>query len=560
MAQPPSGAFATCLNDVCDGRSGCVGYPSDILYQIKWVDRYNLDINLEPAAVTRPESTGDVAAFVKCASENNVKVQARSGGHSYANHGLGGEDGALVIDLENFQHFSMNPDDWQATIGAGHKLHDVTEKLHDNGGRAISHGTCPGVGLGGHATIGGLGPSSRMWGSCLDHVVEVEVVTADGKIQRASEDENSDLFFALKGAGASFGIITEFVMRTNQEPGDVVEYTFSLTFSRHRDLSPVFEAWQNLISDPDLDRRFGSEFVMHELGAIITGTFFGTEAEFEATGIPDRIPTGKKSVVVNDWLGSVAQQAQDAALWLSDLSTAFTAKSLAFTKDQLLSSESIKDLMDYIDDANRGTLIWFLIFDVTGGRINDVPMNATAYRHRDKVMFCQGYGIGIPTLNGRTREFIEGINSLIRSSVATNLSTYAGRGAPGGKLKMTLGLPVGAVMNCADNSGARNLYIISVKGIGARLNRLPAGGVGDMVMATVKKGKPELRKKVHPAVIVRQSKPWKRFDGVFLYFEDNAGVIVNPKGEMKGSAITGPVGKEAAELWPRIASNSGVVM
>merc|ERR1712227_658494 len=121
-------------------------------------------------------------------------------------------------------------------------------------------------------------------------------------------------------------------------------------------------------------------------------------------------------------------------------------------------------------------------------------------------------------------------------------------GVSGTKLKMTLGLPVGAVMNCCDNSGARNLYIISVKGIGARLNRLPAGGVGDMVMATVKKGKPELRKKVMPAVIVRQSKPWRRADGMFLYFEDNAGVIVNPKGEMKGSAITGPVGKEAAEL------------
>jgi large subunit ribosomal protein L23e len=60
---------------------------------------------------------------------------------------------------------------------------------------------------------------------------------------------------------------------------------------------------------------------------------------------------------------------------------------------------------------------------------------------------------------------------------------------------MTLGLPVGAVMNCADNSGAKNLYVISVKGIKGRLNKLPAGGVGDMVMATVKKGKPELRKK-----------------------------------------------------------------
>ena len=81
-----------------------------------------------------------------------------------------------------------------------------------------------------------------------------------------------------------------------------------------------------------------------------------------------------------------------------------------------------------------------------------------------------------------------------------------------------------------------------------------------MVMATVKKGKPELRKKVMPAVVVRQRKTWRRRDGVYLYFEDNAGVIVNPKGEMKGSAINGPVGKECAELWPRIATNAGTVV
>lgn len=130
----------------------------------------------------------------------------------------------------------------------------------------------------------------------------------------------------------------------------------------------------------------------------------------------------------------------------------------------------------------------------------------------------------------------------------------------GSKFRVSLGLPVGAVMQCADNSGARNLYIISVKGVGARLNRLPAAGVGDMVMATVKKGKPELRKKVMPAIVVRQSRPWRRKDGVFLYFEDNAGVIANPKGEMKGSAITGPVAKECADLWPRIASSAGVVV
>merc|ERR1711988_223371 len=103
-------------------------------------------------------------------------------------------------------------------------------------------------------------------------------------------------------------------------------------------------------------------------------------------------------------------------------------------------------------------------------------------------------------------------------------------------------------------------YIISVKGIGGRLNRLPAATVGDMVMATCKKGKPELRKKVMPAVVVRQRKTWRRPDGIYLYFEDNAGVIVNPKGEMKGSAVTGPVAKECADLWPRIASNSGTVI
>ncbi|KAL4687025.1 hypothetical protein H8959_019153 [Pygathrix nigripes] len=110
-------------------------------------------------------------------------------------------------------------------------------------------------------------------------------------------------------------------------------------------------------------------------------------------------------------------------------------------------------------------------------------------------------------------------------------------GSSGAKFRISLGLPVGAVINCADNTGAKNLYIISVKGIKGRLNRLPAAGVGDMVMATVKKGKPELRKKVHPAVVIRQRKSYRRKDGVFLYFEDNAGVIVNNKGEMKGSSF-----------------------
>ncbi|XP_059763408.1 large ribosomal subunit protein uL14 isoform X3 [Balaenoptera ricei] len=81
-------------------------------------------------------------------------------------------------------------------------------------------------------------------------------------------------------------------------------------------------------------------------------------------------------------------------------------------------------------------------------------------------------------------------------------------GSSGAKFRISLGLPVGAVINCADNTGAKNLYIISVKGIKGRLNRLPAAGVGDMVMATVKKGKPELRKKGGFLTTAPPGKPW----------------------------------------------------
>jgi len=124
----------------------------------------------------------------------------------------------------------------------------------------------------------------------------------------------------------------------------------------------------------------------------------------------------------------------------------------------------------------------------------------------------------------------------------------------GVKLKMALGLPVGALINCADNSGAKNIFIFAVKKNQACLNRLPAASVGDMVLCSVKKGKPELRKKVLYAVVVRQRKPWRRREGYFIYFQDNAGVIISQKGEMKGSTILGPIAKECADLWPKLAA------
>jgi large subunit ribosomal protein L23e len=167
---------------------------------------------------------------------------------------------------------------------------------------------------------------------------------------------------------------------------------------------------------------------------------------------------------------------------------------------------------------------------------------------------------------------------MLRKRFITLFETI-GRGSRSGtKVKITNSLPVACVMNCADNTGAKNLHMIACVGIGSKLNRFPAGSAGDMFLASVKKGKPELRKKVMPAVIIRQKKAIRRREGYFLYFEgkqiysrhslsqpnpllllDNAGVIVNVKGEMKGSGITGPVAKECADLWPKIASHAGAI-
>lgn len=84
MGNGQSSPLQTCLDAVCGDREGCVGYPNSLLYQIDWVKRYNLDIEVEPAAVFRPDTALDVADAVKCAADNGVHVQAKSGGHSYA--------------------------------------------------------------------------------------------------------------------------------------------------------------------------------------------------------------------------------------------------------------------------------------------------------------------------------------------------------------------------------------------------------------------------------------------------------------------------------------------
>lgn len=432
MGNSPS-AVEKCLTSVCGGRSGCVGFPSNPLYQITWVKPYNLDsaAAVTPVAVVRPNTAQEISGVIQCATTNNLKIQAKSGGHSYANYGLGGpgQTTTIAIDMINFNEFSMDTTTWRATIGAGNQLGDVTKKLHDNGKRAMAHGICPGVGIGGHATIGGLGAMSRMWGSCLDHVLEVEVVTADGTIQRASESQNPELFFALKGAAASFGVITKFVMKTHPEPGEIVQYSYSFAFGSARELASTFKTWQTVIGNPSLDRRFGSQIIITPIGAIIEGTFYGTLDQFKATGIPAALPQTSSSVItVPDWLGALAHDAETEALYLSNLQIPFYSKSLGFRQEDLLSDAGINAIFNFIASNDPGTIGWAIIFDLEGGAINDVPMNATAYAHRDKTMFYQSYAVGIPGISQTTRNFLTGFHDTILNSVGKDRdwTVYAG--------------------------------------------------------------------------------------------------------------------------------------
>ncbi|KAK3295219.1 uncharacterized protein B0H64DRAFT_321750 [Chaetomium fimeti] len=422
-----------CIDGVGNNRAGFAGFPNNPLtYQPVWVHAYNLDIPITPAAVVRPQTAAEVSGVIKCASAHGVKVQARSGGHSYGNYGLGGEDGALVIDLVNLKQFSMDNRTWQATIGAGTKLGAMSKSLHRAGGRAITHAVCPGVGIGGHATIGGLGPTARMWGSTLDHVVEVEVVTADGEIRRANSSQNSDLFWALRGAASGFGVITEFVFKTQPEPGNIVQYEYSVKFGNPAEIAPFYLKWQAMIADPALDRRFGTIFILLPFGAIITGDFYGTKDEFTATGIPGMLPqASESSLVMNDWLGSLAHGAQKGNLYLSSLPVPFYSKSIGFKREDVPTADKIKDLFQWVNDQDKGTVAWAVIFDATGGAVGDVPMNATSFVHRDKILYYQSYVVGLP-LSQKSKDFIGNFHNEILSKCSPKAyGTYPGYVDPG---------------------------------------------------------------------------------------------------------------------------------
>jgi len=125
---------------------------------------------------------------------------------------------------------------------------------------------------------------------------------------------------------------------------------------------------------------------------------------------------------------------------------------------------------------------------------------------------------------------------------------------------VTPGLEAGSQITCADNTGARELKVVSVSGGPGTKNRHPKAGLGDKVTVSVIRGTPEMRRQLVEAVIVRQRKAFRRPDGTRVKFEDNAAVIIDEAEEPRGTEMKGPIAREVAERFGAVASMATVIV
>jgi FAD/FMN-containing dehydrogenase len=219
--------------------------PEDVDYDAARTVRNGL-IDRYPGAIVRPSGTTDVVEAVRYASRHNLTLSVRGGGHNVA--GTAVNDGGLVIDLSSMRGVYVDPAHRTARAQGGATWGDVDRETQRYG-MSVPGGVVSTTGIGGLTLHGGLGHMRRAHGLSIDNLRSVEIVTADGEVLTASERENEDVFWAVRGAGPNFGVITSFEYRMHPM-GPLV--WLSGTAYDLADAGSVLRGWRDLVaSTPD---------------------------------------------------------------------------------------------------------------------------------------------------------------------------------------------------------------------------------------------------------------------------------------------------------------------
>jgi FAD/FMN-containing dehydrogenase len=186
-----------------------------------------------PALVLQPTSAHDVATVVGFARDHGLLLSIKGGGHDLAGTSIA--ERGLTLDLSRMRHISVDPDARLAHVGPGCLLKDVDQATQEHG-LATVLGFISEVGVAGLTLGGGLGYLTRRFGWTVDNLLEVEIVTADGQIRTASRDQHAELYWAVRGAGANLGVVTQFTFRLHEVGPTVYGGLIAWPFERAKEI------------------------------------------------------------------------------------------------------------------------------------------------------------------------------------------------------------------------------------------------------------------------------------------------------------------------------------
>lgn len=275
--------------------------------------------------------------------------------------------------------------------------------IYNQGQRALPHGTCPGVGIGGHFTHGGYGYDSRAWGLALDTIVAMDVVLANGSFVHTTATSYPQIFFALRGAADSFGVVTTFYLQTLPAPTAVINFSVSLpaVLNSASIAANAFLKLQTFVRTSTLmNRNLTFGIYTDGSGFSLSGWYFGNQAYFTSTVLPTMLngfPAAESTnIKAMSWLDSLVNEAgEPLAQPLSGYSAhdTFYAKSIT-TRDSIpLTLAALKSFFAYVINQGRSASDpWFSIINLYGGldsQINSKPVSSSAYSDRDSLWVFQ---------------------------------------------------------------------------------------------------------------------------------------------------------------------------